>query len=67
MSYGAPQQQYPAPPPAYEEEARQPLFGNAGNEDDMYKETVANSPIEVRMRKCRPICLAWCSMEWNGT
>ncbi|CDH54107.1 glutamate binding protein [Lichtheimia corymbifera JMRC:FSU:9682] len=55
MSYGAPQQHYPAPPPAYEEEARQPLFGNASDEDDMYKETVANSPVEVRMQFVRKV------------
>lgn len=70
MSYGAPQQHYPAPPPAYEEEARQPLFGNASDEDDMYKETVANSPVEVRMRKWPTyyfLCLAMCSMEWYRT
>lgn len=50
MSYGAQQyqQQYPAPPPAYEEEARQPLFGGDDG-DDLYKESVANSPLEVRM------------------
>lgn len=66
MSYGAPQQHYPAPPPAYEEEARQPLFGNASDEDDMYKETVANSPVEVRMRKWPTTSYAWQCVPWNG-
>lgn len=51
MSYGAPQQQqYPVPPPAYEEDAHQPLFGDHEAGDDMYKETIANSPMEIRMR-----------------
>ncbi|KAI8139993.1 inhibitor of apoptosis-promoting Bax1-domain-containing protein [Fennellomyces sp. T-0311] len=56
MSYGAQHQQYPPPPPAYEEEARQPLFGGDGSEnDDLYKETIANSPLEVRMQFVRKV------------
>ncbi|KAI9319854.1 inhibitor of apoptosis-promoting Bax1-domain-containing protein [Dichotomocladium elegans] len=60
MSYGAPQQyqqHYPAPPPAYEEEARQPLFGHHGveDDDDIYKEYVSNSPIEVRLQFVRKV------------
>ncbi|KAI9497357.1 inhibitor of apoptosis-promoting Bax1-domain-containing protein [Zychaea mexicana] len=57
MSYGAQhQQQYSAPPPAYEEEARQPLFdGGHADDDDMYKETIANSPVEVRMQFVRKV------------
>lgn len=46
MSYGA---RYTAPPPAYDEEAQEPLLNNA--QDDVFKETVANSSIEIRMRK----------------
>ncbi|KAG0166054.1 hypothetical protein DFQ30_007654 [Apophysomyces sp. BC1015] len=54
MSYGTPQQHYAAPPPAYEEEARQPLFGSE-QDDDMFKETVANSPVEIRMQFVRKV------------
>ncbi|KAF7721051.1 hypothetical protein EC973_005516 [Apophysomyces ossiformis] len=54
MSYGTPQQQYPAPPPVYEEEAREPLFGSQ-HDDDMFKETVANSPLEIRMQFVRKV------------
>lgn len=46
MSYGA---RYTAPPPAYDEEASEPFLNHA--QDDMFKETVANSSIEIRMRK----------------
>lgn len=45
MSYGA--SPYSQPPPAYDEEASQPLMGPG---DDMYKETVANSSVEIRLR-----------------
>lgn len=48
MSYGS--TPYTVPPPNYDEEANQPLFGS-NNDDDMYKETVANSSKEVRLRK----------------
>lgn len=47
MSYGA--RNYTAPPPAYDSEAQEPLMGQTG--DDMFKETVANSSMEIRMRK----------------
>ncbi|ORY93344.1 inhibitor of apoptosis-promoting Bax1-domain-containing protein [Syncephalastrum racemosum] len=58
MSYGAPQQQqqqYPVPPPAYEEDAHQPFFGDHEAGDDMYKETIANSPMEIRMQFVRKV------------
>ncbi|KAI8394031.1 inhibitor of apoptosis-promoting Bax1-domain-containing protein [Radiomyces spectabilis] len=43
---------YTNPPPAYEEEARQPLFG--GDEpDDMYK--VGNAPFDIRMQFVRKV------------
>ncbi|ORX58835.1 UPF0005-domain-containing protein [Hesseltinella vesiculosa] len=47
-------QQYSAPPPAYEEESRQPLFGGE-HDDDMFKETVINSSMEVRMQFVRKV------------
>lgn len=47
MSYGS--TPYTAPPPGYDEESNQPLLGG---DDDMYKETIANSSKEVRLRKC---------------
>lgn len=46
MSYGS--TPYTAPPPGYDEESNQPLLGG---DDDMYKETIANSSKEVRLRK----------------
>jgi hypothetical protein len=46
MSYGS--TPYPHPPPAYDEEASQPLMGPG---EDMYKETVSNSSLEIRLRK----------------
>ncbi|CAO3679163.1 unnamed protein product [Rhizopus microsporus] len=45
MSYGS--SPYTQPPPGYDEEAHQPLMGSV---DDMYKETVANSSLEIRLR-----------------
>jgi len=50
MSYGA---RYTAPPPAYDEEAQEPLLNNA--QDDVFKETVANSSIEIRMQFVRKV------------
>ena len=47
MSYG--NRNYTAPPPAYDSESQEPLMGQTG--DDMFKETVANSSMEIRMRK----------------
>lgn len=47
MSYGS--TAYPNPPPAYDEEAGQPFLGSG--DDDMLKETIANSSREVRLRK----------------
>ena len=47
MSYGS--TGYPNPPPAYDEEAAQPFLGSG--DDDMLKETIANSSREVRLRK----------------
>ncbi|CAO3652766.1 unnamed protein product [Mucor hiemalis] len=44
MSYGS--TPYTAPPPGYDEESNQPLLGG---DDDMYKETIANSSKEVRL------------------
>ena len=46
MSYGS--TPYTAPPPAYDEESNQPLLGG---DDDMFKETIANSSKEIRLRK----------------
>jgi hypothetical protein len=48
MSYGS--TPYTVPPPNYDVESNQPLLG-ANADDDMYKETVANSSKEVRLRK----------------
>ncbi|KAI8063833.1 inhibitor of apoptosis-promoting Bax1-domain-containing protein [Gongronella butleri] len=49
-------QQYPAPPPAYESESRQPLFGGEEHEeDDMFKETVINSSMEIRLQFVRKV------------
>ncbi|KAG2226511.1 hypothetical protein INT45_014255 [Circinella minor] len=52
-------QQYPAPPPGYEEEVRRPLFNGNHDDyddnDDLYKETISNSPIEVRMQFVRKV------------
>ncbi|KAI9281936.1 inhibitor of apoptosis-promoting Bax1-domain-containing protein [Sporodiniella umbellata] len=50
MSYGT--SAYSQPPPAYDEESAQPLMGNA---DDMYKETVANSSLEIRLQFVRKV------------
>ncbi|KAG1446050.1 hypothetical protein G6F56_009702 [Rhizopus delemar] len=50
MSYGA--SPYSQPPPAYDEEASQPLMGPG---DDMYKETVANSSVEIRLQFVRKV------------
>jgi hypothetical protein len=47
MSYGS--TPYTAPPPAYDEESNRPLMGDDDN--DMFKETVANSSKEIRLRK----------------
>jgi hypothetical protein len=47
MSYGT-NHPYTAPPPPYDEEAGQPLLGE---QDDMFKDTVANSSKEVRLGK----------------
>ncbi|KAG2203923.1 hypothetical protein INT47_007506 [Mucor saturninus] len=52
MSYGS--TPYTVPPPNYDEEANQPLFGS-NNDDDMYKETVANSSKEVRLQFVRKV------------
>lgn len=41
---------YTQPPPAYEEEARQPLFGEH-DDNDLYKETLNECSVEVRLRK----------------
>ncbi|KAG2185959.1 hypothetical protein INT43_002397 [Umbelopsis isabellina] len=51
MSYGA--RNYTAPPPAYDSEAQEPLMGQTG--DDMFKETVANSSMEIRMQFVRKV------------
>lgn len=48
MSYGS--APYTAPPPRYDEESAQPLMGQH-EDDDMFKEMVANSSKEVRLRK----------------
>lgn len=48
MSYGS--TPYTQAPPAYDEEANQPLFGS-NNDEDMFKETLANSSKEIRLRK----------------
>jgi hypothetical protein len=43
---------YEQAPPAYEEESAHPLMGDDTEVmDDMFKETVANSSREIRMRK----------------
>lgn len=49
MSYGS--TPYTVPPPGYDVESNQPLLGNNTDADDMFKETVANSSKEVRLRK----------------
>lgn len=48
MNYGSTPN---VPPPAYDEEANQPLFGSNNAGDDMYKEVLANSSKEMRLRK----------------
>ncbi|KAI8885843.1 UPF0005-domain-containing protein [Backusella circina FSU 941] len=53
MSYST-NQPYTAPPPRYDEEAGQPLLGEE-NDDDMFKETVANSSKEVRLAFVRKV------------
>ncbi|KAI8972294.1 inhibitor of apoptosis-promoting Bax1-domain-containing protein [Pilobolus umbonatus] len=50
MSYGA--YNYSAPPPAYDEEQGHPLLNE---EDDMFKETVANSSKEIRLQFVRKV------------
>ncbi|KAG1443097.1 hypothetical protein G6F46_012870 [Rhizopus delemar] len=50
MSYGS--TPYPHPPPAYDEEASQPLMGPG---EDMYKETVSNSSLEIRLQFVRKV------------
>ncbi|KAH8549527.1 inhibitor of apoptosis-promoting Bax1-domain-containing protein [Umbelopsis sp. PMI_123] len=50
MSYGA---QYTAQPPAYDEEAQEPFLNNT--QDDTFKETVANSSVEIRMQFVRKV------------
>jgi hypothetical protein len=47
MNYGSTPN---VPPPAYDEEANRPFLGS-NDDDDMYKEIVANSSKEVRLRK----------------
>ncbi|KAI9020997.1 inhibitor of apoptosis-promoting Bax1-domain-containing protein [Phycomyces nitens] len=54
MAYNPPQQ-YSAPPPHYEEEARQPFIGSEEDQDDMFKTTVANSSIEIRLQFVRKV------------
>ncbi|OBZ85341.1 Bax inhibitor 1 [Choanephora cucurbitarum] len=51
MSYGS--TGYPNPPPAYDEEAAQPFLGSG--DDDMLKETIANSSREVRLQFVRKV------------
>ncbi|CEP12007.1 hypothetical protein [Parasitella parasitica] len=52
MSYGS--APYTAPPPRYDEEAAQPLMGQH-EDDDMFKEMVANSSKEVRLGFVRKV------------
>ncbi|KAI9248440.1 inhibitor of apoptosis-promoting Bax1-domain-containing protein [Helicostylum pulchrum] len=52
MSYGS--TPYTAPPPAYDEEANRPMYGS-NDDDDMYKETIANSSKEIRLQFVRKV------------
>lgn len=47
------QQDYQQAPPAYESESAQPFLSHDEENfgDDLMKETVANSSVEIRMRK----------------
>jgi hypothetical protein len=47
------QQEYHQAPPVYESESAQPFLAHDEEDfgDDMMKETVANSSVEIRMRK----------------
>ncbi|KAI9473464.1 MAG: inhibitor of apoptosis-promoting Bax1-domain-containing protein [Benjaminiella poitrasii] len=53
MSYGS--VPYTNPPPNYDEESNQPLLGSHNNNDDMFKEMVANSSKEVRLQFVRKV------------
>ncbi|KAI8047073.1 Bax inhibitor family protein [Gilbertella persicaria] len=54
------EQQYAQPPPAYEAETSRPFLAQdeedmLGTGDDMFKDTVANSSVEVRMQFVRKV------------
>ncbi|KAI7906369.1 inhibitor of apoptosis-promoting Bax1-domain-containing protein [Cokeromyces recurvatus] len=53
MSYGS--VPYTNPPPNYDEESNRPLLGSYNNDDDMFKEVVANSSKEVRLQFVRKV------------
>lgn len=64
-------QGYEQAPPPYESESSRPFLGNeeeglGSGDDDMFKDTVANSSVEIRMRKCTVIGYCVNSSDMHG-